>query len=77
MASKGRRLPRYRYRTRALIGPWRKSGYEAILDAVGAKQALLEDLDPLRIRWVVPGEIEEEEDKADGAEEDERSSRSA
>ncbi len=64
-------LPRYRYRTRALIGPWRSSRDEAVLDAIGAKQALLEQRDPLRVRWVVPGDIEEEgEQEEEPAEED-------
>lgn len=56
-------MARYRYRTRALIGPWRRSRDEAVLDAVGAKQALLEQRDPLRVRWVVPGDIEEEQEE--------------
>ncbi len=58
-------MARFRYRTRALIGPWRGSREEAILDAVGAKQALLEHREPLRIRWVVPGDIEEQSEEGD------------
>ncbi len=55
-------MPQFRYRTRALIGPWRSSRDEALLDAVGAKQVLLEGRAPLAIRWLVPGEIEEQAD---------------
>jgi len=68
-------VPRYRYRTRALVGPWRKSRDEAVLDAVGARQALVEGREPLRFRWVVPGDIEEEEQ--DDAGEEARRRRSA
>ena len=47
---------RYRYRTPVLTGPWRESHEEAEQDAVRAKQAQPEDG---RIKWIVPGQIEE------------------
>jgi hypothetical protein len=56
-------LPRYRYRTRALVGPWRNSRERAIDDAVRAKQAKLDDHEPRGFRWLVPGQIDEEKDE--------------
>jgi hypothetical protein len=50
---------RYRYRTPALTGPWRESRALALDDAVKAKQAQADEDRPERIRWIVPGEIEE------------------
>jgi len=54
-------MVRYRYRTPALTGRWRDSRDAAALDAVKAKQALLDAAEPGGLRWLVPGEIEEVE----------------
>jgi hypothetical protein len=51
-------MPRYRYRTPALTGPWRESHDEAVGDAVNAKQACYDGNQPSGVRWAVPGEIE-------------------
>jgi hypothetical protein len=51
---------RYRYRTPVLTGPWRDSRAAALRDAVGAKQARIDDSFPDGVHWLVPGEIEEE-----------------
>jgi len=48
-------LPRYRYRTTALAGPWRDSQDEALADAVRAHQLRIEGD---AHEWLVPGEIE-------------------
>lgn len=53
-------MTRYRYRTPVLAGPWRDSRKEALRDAVNANQAREDANQPLGIRWLVPGEIEEE-----------------
>lgn len=50
---------RYRYRTNALIGPWRKSRVIALADAIRAKQAFWDDHSG-RVSWRVPGSIEKE-----------------
>jgi len=50
---------RYRYRTPALTGPWRNSHDAAVRDAVRAKQAEIDDDQPSRVAWIVPGRIEE------------------
>lgn len=52
---------RYRYRTPALAGPWRDSPEAAAADAVVANQAQLDPAEPLGVRWLVPGEIEQED----------------
>ncbi len=51
----------YRYRTPALVGPWRKSERQALLDALRARQALRDERDRKAVRWLVPGRIEETE----------------
>ena len=51
----------YRYRTSALVGPWRKSARQAVLDAVHARQARRDQRDRKVLRWLVPGRIEETE----------------
>lgn len=51
-------MPRFRYRTSALTGPWRDSAREAMRDAAKAKQAVLDDAEPSGLRWIVPGSIE-------------------
>ena len=49
----------YRYRTSALVGPWRKSARQAVLDALHANQARRDERDRKVLRWLVPGRIEE------------------
>jgi len=49
----------YRYRTPALVGPWRKTERQAVLDALRARQALRDERDRHAVRWLVPGQIEE------------------
>ena len=63
MASSAHRQPThaahlYRYRTTALVGPWRKTARQALLDAVRAHKARRDDQ---TVRWLVPGRIEETE----------------
>ncbi len=52
-------MRRYRYRTSVLTGPWRESEYEAVDDAVRAKQAVNDITHASGLRWTVPGRIEE------------------
>jgi hypothetical protein len=64
MAGESRREPvvaehLYRYRTSALVGPWRKTARQAVLDALRANQARRDDRDRKVLRWIVPGRIEE------------------
>jgi hypothetical protein len=49
----------YRYRTAALIGPWRAQARDAIDDAVLAHQAELDQKQPEGYRWLVQGDVEE------------------
>ena len=51
----------YRYRTPALVGPWRKTARQAVLDALRARQARRDESDSHALRWLVPGRIEEME----------------
>ena len=51
----------YRYRTPALVGPWRKSSRQAVLDALRARQVRRDDRDRKAVHWLVPGGIEETE----------------
>ena len=53
-------MGRYRYRTPALAGPWRDSPDQALADAARARQVRIDGTAPQGVRWVVPGEIEEE-----------------
>jgi len=57
-------LARYRYRTPVLTGCWRDSREAALRDAVNANQAVAESKAPGGVRWLVPGEIEEEANDA-------------
>lgn len=50
---------RYRYRTSVLTGPWRDTEFEAADDAVRAKQAVNDAVQPSGLKWTVPGRIEE------------------
>lgn len=59
MGREDRSLRRYRYRTAALVGPWRESEARAARDAARAGQIIVDREDPLNFRWVVPGEIEQ------------------
>ena len=52
-------MPLYRYRTSALVGPWRESRGEAERDAVAIGQA---EYAGRRFRWKVAGEIETRRD---------------
>ena len=54
----------YRYRMAALIGPWRKTARQALLDAVRAHLVRREGRDGQTLRWLVPGRIEEMETNA-------------
>lgn len=54
-------MSRYRYRTPVLTGRWRDSREAALRDAVNANQALQDEAAPGGIRWLVPGDIEEDE----------------
>ena len=65
MASKAHREPAeaahlYRFRTSALVGPWRKTARQAVRDAVRAHQARRDDR-AKAVHWLVPGRIEETE----------------
>ena len=51
-------MPRYRYRTATLVGPWRDSLYKAECDAVAVGQAAFEGPGLGRLVWKVEGEIE-------------------
>ena len=48
----------HRYRTEALVGPWRRSRDEAIADALRAELAFRDD-DTGLVHWRVAGEIEQ------------------
>ena len=48
----------YRYRTPALVGPWRDSAADALKDAARAGQLVFEG-NASAMRWMVTGEIEE------------------
>ena len=52
---------RYRYRTSVLAGRWRESREDALRDAINAHQALDDTSSPDGVRWLVNGEIEEQE----------------
>ena len=49
----------YRYRTTALVGPWRKTARQAVLDALRARQVRRDGRNREALHWVVPGRIEE------------------
>ena len=54
-------MARYRYRTKVLVGPWRRTRDEAAADAIRAGQAEYE-AERLSVSWRVPGQIEREAD---------------
>ncbi len=49
----------YRYRTKVLVGPWRKSWARAMADALRARQVRRGEADRHELRWLVMGRIEE------------------
>jgi hypothetical protein len=51
----------YRYRTQALVGPWRKTARQAVLDALHAHQVRRDEHDRQAVHWLVPGRIEKME----------------
>ena len=53
-------MTQFRYRTLTLVGPWRDTLEEAERDAVAARQASFSDKGSDRLRWLVPGQIEED-----------------
>ena len=56
-------MPRYRYRTATLVGPWRDSRDKAECDAVAVGQAEFQGRGVSeRLVWKVAGEIEVRED---------------
>ena len=55
-------MRKYRYRTSVLAGPWRPSADQALGDAIKARQVVVEG-EPSAIRWIVPGQIEEKEER--------------
>jgi len=58
-------MPRYRYRTATLIGPWRDSILKAETDAVAVGLAAFQGGGG-RFAWKVPGEIETADDEPRG-----------
>ena len=54
------RVTRYRYRTPVLTGRWRESREAALHDAITARQAIVDETEPGGLRWLVPGEVEED-----------------
>ena len=53
-----RPLVHYRFRTAALVGPWRKTREAALRDAVKAGQADVDQAQPDGLCWRVAGTIE-------------------
>jgi hypothetical protein len=51
--------PIYRYRTKALVGPWRRTPAQAMADALNAGQVRRDERDRHKLRWLVDGRIEE------------------
>ena len=49
----------YRYRTRALVGPWRETRARAMADALHAGQIRRDEGDRQKLVWLVEGRIEE------------------
>jgi hypothetical protein len=50
-------MEQYRYRTVALVGPWRATRHDAELDALRSGQARAGE-SGVGMNWLVPGEIE-------------------
>jgi hypothetical protein len=51
-------MTQFRYRTQALLGPWRDSAEAAAEDAVRARQAVRNGPDRSVLQWLVQGHIE-------------------
>lgn len=51
-------MAQYRFRTAALVGPYRTTRREAVHDALRAGQAHPDTSHPDGVRWAVPGTIE-------------------
>lgn len=49
----------YRYRTKALVGPWRSTRMRAMADALHSGQMRRDECDRHELRWMVEGRIEE------------------
>jgi hypothetical protein len=49
----------YRYRTKALVGPWRRTIAQAMADALDAGQVRRDERDRDNLIWLVEGGIEE------------------
>jgi hypothetical protein len=49
----------YRYRTKALFGPWRDTRAQAMADALHAGQIRRDEGDRQKLVWLVEGRIEE------------------
>jgi hypothetical protein len=49
----------YRYRTKALVGPWRRTRAQAMADALNAGQVRRDERDRDNLLWLVEGRIEE------------------
>lgn len=49
----------YRYRTKALVGPWRRTHAQAMADALHAGQIRRDERDRQELLWLVEGRIEE------------------
>jgi hypothetical protein len=49
----------YRYRTKALVGPWRETRARAMADALRAGQIRHDEGDRRKFVWLVEGRIEE------------------
>ena len=55
-------MPRFRYRTEALIGPWRETRKDAEGDAVAAGQAVFAAHPDGPLVWRVLGDIEAQDE---------------
>lgn len=49
----------YRYRTKALVGPWRRTTAQAMADALHAGQVRRDERDRHNLLWLVEGRIEQ------------------
>jgi len=55
---------KYRYRTKVLTGRWRDNYDAAVGDAARAGQIVFDTERTSAFRWIVPGSIEEHDEKA-------------
>ena len=56
-------MRKYRYRTKVLTGRWRDSFAAAVDDAARARQIVFDTEMKTDFRWIVPGSIEEMDDR--------------